>query len=128
MAKIAIIEDEHAIAEMYRFKLEADSYEVRCAYDGVSGLALVEAYHPDLLLLDLMMPQMPGHELLQKIQSEDWSTDMKVIVLTNLSKDVAPPLLSKLRYDRYIVKAQFTPTQIVALVSEVLKGKKESKK
>jgi DNA-binding response OmpR family regulator len=125
--KIAIIEDEASIAEMYRFKLEQGDYEVRCAFDGKEGFKLVEAFQPTLILLDLMMPEMTGEELLEKIRAADWGSSIKVIVLTNISKDEAPSKLRFLGVDRYVVKAHYTPAQVVALVAEVLNSEKAAK-
>jgi DNA-binding response OmpR family regulator len=125
--KIAIIEDEPAIAEMYRFKLERSGYEVRCARNGKQGLELVKSWQPILILLDLMMPEMGGEEMLEKVRAADWGSNIKVIVLTNISKDEAPSKLRLLGVDRYIVKAYFTPSQVVKLVSEVLTSRKTVK-
>ena len=125
--KVAIIEDEASIAEMYRFKLEQGGYEVRSALDGKAGLALVEAFRPALILLDLMMPEMTGDEMLEKMRATDWGSDIKVIVLTNISKDEAPSKLRFLGVERYIVKAHYTPAQVVALVTEVLRAEKTTK-
>ncbi|HVI60890.1 MAG TPA: response regulator [Candidatus Saccharimonadales bacterium] len=118
--KIAIIEDEAAIAEMYRFKLEQRGYQVECALDGKRGLALVKNFRPDLILLDLMMPELTGDAMLEKVRAEEWGGDIRVIVLTNISKDEAPSRLRFLNVDRYIVKAHHTPTQVASIVGEIL--------
>lgn len=124
MTKIAIIEDESAIAEMYRFKLQQAGYEVSCAFNGKEGLELVKSFKPELILLDLMLPEMSGDAMLEKVRAADWGKDIKVLILTNLSEDVAPPKLSSLSVDRYIIKANYTPAQVVEIVSEVLAAAK----
>ncbi len=118
--KIAVIEDDYAIASMYDFKLRHSGYEVSTAPDGKLGLTIAETFNPDLILLDLMMPVMSGDEMLEKLRQTDWGAKIKVIVLTNLSKDEAPHGLRFLNVDRYIVKAHHTPTQVVDIVREVL--------
>jgi DNA-binding response OmpR family regulator len=120
MHKILIVEDELAIARMYQFKLEHSGYKVRCAYNGEAGLAAVEEFKPDLILLDLRMPVMSGDEMLEKLRHEKWGATIRVIVLTNISKDEAPTKLRFLSVDRYIVKAHYTPAQVVQVVEEVL--------
>jgi DNA-binding response OmpR family regulator len=125
--KIAIIEDESAIAEMYRFKLEQSGYEVRCAYNGKAGLELIESFRPALILLDLMLPEMSGDDVLEKVRATDWGRDIRVLVLTNISEDVAPPKLKLLNVDRYVVKAQYTPSQVAGLVDEALADEKTAK-
>jgi len=118
--KIIIIEDDYAIAAMYGFKLRASGYQIATAYNGTDGLALAGSFLPDLILLDLMMPEMNGDELLQKLRETDWGANMRVIILTNLSKDEAPHGLRLLNVDRYIVKAHHTPSQVVDVVKDVL--------
>jgi two-component system alkaline phosphatase synthesis response regulator PhoP len=118
--KIAVIEDDHAIAAMYGFKLKAGGYTVATAYNGEEGLALAGSFFPDLILLDIMMPVMDGHEMLQKLRQTEWGANIRVVILTNLSKDEAPHGLRLLNVDRYIVKAHHTPSQVVAVVNEIL--------
>jgi DNA-binding response OmpR family regulator len=124
--KIAVIEDELAIASMYEFKLSNNGYEVRVAYDGIEGFELLEKFHPELMLLDLRMPGMSGDEMLEKVRKTDWGSQIRVIVLTNISKDEAPASLRLLDVDRYIVKAHHTPSQVIQIVDEILGQRKMS--
>lgn len=117
---ILIVEDDHAIAQMYCFKLEHEGYVVEVAYNGEEGLAAVDKFKPDLILLDLRMPVMNGDEMLEKLRSSKDGADIKVIILTNISKDEAPPRLRFLDVERYIVKAHHTPKQVVDIIQEVL--------
>ena len=90
MTKIAIIEDDTVINQMYRMKFEADGFEVQLADNGKRGVALVESFQPDLILLDLSMPEMSGDEALAEIRSHDWGKTIPVIILTNLGEEEAP--------------------------------------
>jgi DNA-binding response OmpR family regulator len=118
--KIAIVEDDVAIAKMYEFKLKQSGYDVAVTLSSKEGLKLVQDFRPDLILLDLMMPEMMGDEVLEKIRAEQWGGSIRVIVLTNISRDEAPAKLRLLNVDRYVVKAHYTPAQVVKLVEEVL--------
>ena len=118
--KIAIIEDEVAIAQMYAFKLSKLGYDVRMAYNGEDGLTLCVTYRPDLILLDLRMPVMDGAEMLKRLRATEWGSGIRVIILTNISRQEAPSSLQFLNVDRYIVKAHYTPQQVVDIVGEVL--------
>jgi len=120
MAKVAIIEDEPMIVDMYKFKLEHGGYEVQFAYNGSDGIKLASDFKPDLILLDLMMPEMSGDQMLQKLRSTDWGKNIKVIILTNIGEDDAPPILTQLGVDRYVVKAQNTPSEVSNMVDEIL--------
>lgn len=105
---------------MYKAKLELDGFTVFTASDGECGLEVIEVTRPDLILLDIRMPIMSGDEMLTKLRAEDWGSAIRVIVLTNLSKDEAPSVLRFLSVDRYVVKAHYTPAQITQVAREVL--------
>ena len=120
MTKIAIIEDDPVINQMYRMKFEADGFDVEMASDGERGVALVKEFHPDIILLDLQMPHMNGAEALTKIRAADWGKDIPVLILTNLGEEEAPSELKKLDVTHYLVKADLTPKQVVARVKETL--------
>ena len=118
--KIAIIEDDVAISQMYRIKFEAEGYQVETADNGVLGLQLIEKMRPDMILLDLMMPQMNGDEMLTQLRQTDWGKDLKVIILTNMGEQEAPEILKALNVSAFIVKADMTPRQVADLVKKQL--------
>jgi DNA-binding response OmpR family regulator len=120
MTKIAIIEDDVTISQMYRMKFEADGFGVQLARDGHSGVTLVEEFKPDIILLDILMPEMSGTEVLEKIRQHDWGKNIPVIILTNLGAEEAPKKLQSLGIHSYIVKADSTPRQVVEHVKEAL--------
>ncbi len=117
---IEIVEDDLALSEMYRYKLENSGFRVRNASDGQAGLKVAEKHKPDLILLDLRMPVMSGDEMLARLRATEWGSNIKVIILTNISRNEAPMPLRFLHVDQYIVKAHSTPSQIVAIIREVL--------
>lgn len=124
MTKIAIIEDDPVINQMYRMKFEADGFEVQLADNGNRGVALVEKFQPYMILLDLQMPEMGGAEALQVIRSHEWGKHIPVIILTNLGEEESPKHLRSLGIDSYIVKADLTPRQVVGRVKEALERAK----
>lgn len=117
--KVAIVEDDLAISQMYRLKFEAEGYEVAVAENGQVGLELIEDFRPDVVLLDMMMPQMNGDEVLTKMRNEDWGKDTPVLILTNMGKEEASKSLDNLNVHSYIVKAEMTPKQVAERVKEV---------
>ena len=120
MTKIAIIEDDQAISQMYRMKFEADGFEVALADNGKRGVELVESFGPDIILLDMQMPEMTGDEALAEIRKHEWGKTVPVIILTNLGEEESPKALASLDVKNYIVKADLTPSQVVGKVKETL--------
>jgi DNA-binding response OmpR family regulator len=120
MTKIAIIEDDPVISQMYRMKFEADGFDVQLANNGERGVALVEAFSPDIILMDLQMPEMDGAAALALIRKEAWGKDIPVIILTNLGEEEAPKGIRALGIHSYIVKAELTPRQVVQRVKQAL--------
>ncbi|MCX6725541.1 MAG: response regulator, partial [Candidatus Saccharibacteria bacterium] len=91
MKKIAIIEDDQAISQMYRIKFENEGYQVETAENGRLGLEMIEKIKPAIVLLDLMMPEMNGDVMLAKLRDTDWGKDVKVVILTNVGEQEIPP-------------------------------------
>lgn len=120
MAKIAIIEDDPAISQMYRIKFEGEGYTVETAENGVLGLKLAENMQPDIILLDLMMPEMGGHEMLQELRKKAWGKSIKVVILTNMGEQEAPEGIRELGVSAFILKADMTPRQVAEIVQKQL--------
>jgi len=120
MTKIAIIEDDPVISQMYRMKFETDGFDVQLADNGKKGVALVEHFAPDIILLDLQMPEMSGDEALAEIRRQPWGKDIPAIILTNLGEEEAPKDIRSLGIHSYIVKAELTPRQVVQRVKDAL--------
>lgn len=102
-------------------KFESDGFEVRLAANGQIGVEVVEKFQPDIILLDLQMPEMNGTEALRYIRSKDWGKTIPVIVLTNLGEEEAPREIKELGVHSYIVKANLTPRQVVEQVKSAIK-------
>ena len=120
MTKIALIEDNTVISQMYRMKFESEGFDVKLATNGENGIALVKDFSPVIILLDIQMPVMNGAEALKKIRKLDNAQETPVIILTNLGEEEAPKDLASLNISSYIVKANLTPSQVVKKVKEVL--------
>jgi DNA-binding response OmpR family regulator len=120
MAKIAIIEDDQAIAQMYRIKFEADGYTIETAENGRLGLELVETMKPDIILLDLMMPEMNGDEMLKRLRATTWGKNIKVIILTNIGEQEIPAEVKNLNISAVILKADMTPKQVAQIIKTTL--------
>jgi two-component system chemotaxis response regulator CheY len=120
MAKIAIFVDEASIIQLYELKLKNAGHEVRTATNGQEGLTVLEKFRPDLILLDLRMPVMEGLEMLKMLHSQYWVKPAQIIILTNIGKEEAPQELKQLGVRQYLVKADYTPQQVVDIVNQTL--------
>lgn|SRR3989338_6700988 len=119
--KVAIIEDEQFLASMYATKFELEGFAVIRAGDGAEGLRLIKESKPDMVLLDVVMPRVDGFEVLSNLRSDPSTAKLPVILLTNLGQRADIEKGLKLGANDYIVKANYTPAQVVAKVKEHLK-------
>lgn len=118
---VALIEDDRGISSMYSLCFERDGgFIVHAAYDGIEGLELLKTFHPDVILLDMMMPRMSGMETLQRIRALPGGADIKVITLTNMNDPETVEKIKKLGAVDHIVKANVTPSEVVATVRKVI--------
>ncbi len=119
--KIVIVEDNAALAEVYKTRLELLGYICFAAYDGLSALALIEKELPNLVLLDLMVPKMAGDQILENMRKSTWGKDIPVLIISNLNEADAPAGLRELGIEGYAVKANLSNDQLDQLVDNILK-------
>ena len=123
MRKILIIEDDELMINLYRRTFEKQDYEVRVASGGQEGLDIANEFQPDAILLDMMMPKMDGFEVLKKLRSDSNTSNTKVIVLSNLAgKEDAKKALD-LGANRYLIKSEHEPSEVVKTVEEIIEAK-----
>jgi DNA-binding response OmpR family regulator len=118
--KIIIVEDEPSLAEIYKTRLELQGYTCYIAYNGIIGLYLIQKEHPDLVLLDLMVPDIAGDEILLRMRSSQWGKDIKALIISNLNEADAPAGLRNLGIEDYLVKANLSDDQIDRTVNRIL--------
>src|SRR3989344_7371918 len=123
MKKILVVEDEAFIADLYSRQLTLAGFSVKVASDGLTGLKTLEADQYDLLLLDIMLPGLNGLELLKQWRAKSPQSSMPVLLLTNLGQDAVIKEGFELGAQGYLIKASYTPTQIVNEVQNALAGK-----
>jgi DNA-binding response OmpR family regulator len=119
--KILIIEDDKFLRELIAQKLTQEEYEIAEAVDGEDGLQSIKKEKPDLVLLDLILPGMDGFEVLTKAKEDAEIAGIPIIILSNLGQrdDIERGL--KIGAVDYMIKAHFTPAEIIAKIKEVLK-------
>lgn len=123
MAKILLVDDDPLLVRMYQKKLENDGYTVATADDGDVALTKVAEDKPDLILLDIMMPKVTGLDVLKKLQENETTKKIPVILLTNVSgSDADVDRGLELGAVAYLVKAGNRPVVVVQKVKEILGG------
>lgn len=118
---VLLIEDEHFIGELYKRALTNADYEMTLEVDGVRGLALAQTNNFDIILLDLMVPNLNGIEILRSLRDpvKTPSLKAKIIITTNLEqRDDVKADIEK-QADGYIVKAELTPRELVEFLNNI---------
>jgi len=116
---ILLVEDEESMRRVLKGKLEHAGFVSIEAKDGAEALVLAKEKHPDLILLDIIMPRMDGVVMLQELRKDSWGKDVPIMVLTNLGEDWETSEFIKKDVDSYLVKADCTLEDIV----DKIKGK-----
>ena len=121
MRKILIVEDDKFLRDLISKKLTSEGFDIVAAIDGEQGLTMAKESNPDLILLDLILPGIDGFEVLTRLKADNVTAKAPVIILSNLGQreDVERGL--KLGANDYLVKAHFTPNEIVEKIKIVLK-------
>jgi len=117
---ILIVEDDRFIGEMYVRSLKKAGYEVDWMVDGNDGLIAARNKPYDLVLLDVMLPERRGTEVLEALRgTEDLIPNSKVIVLTNFEQDDESRMAMESRADAYLIKAEITPSKLLSVIEQL---------
>lgn len=122
--KILIVDDDTFLLDMYAFKFSQNNFEVHTATSGVQALEKIKTgLIPDIILLDIMMPEMDGFEMLEHINNEKLSPDSIKIILSNKNEQADIVRGNSLGVSGYIVKASSTPAEVIEQVMDILSKK-----
>lgn len=119
--KILVVDDEQPIADILKFNLEKEGYEVVCAYDGDEAIELAEAENPDLILLDIMLPNRDGNEVCREIRK---TKTVPIIMLTAKDSEIDKVLGLELGADDYVTKP-FSNRELIARVKANLRRQQQ---
>lgn len=111
--RILLVEDDDALASVYMMRLQAEGFDVRRVANGEEALAAALNYHPDLVLLDVMMPKVSGFDVLDIIRNTPETANLKVIMLTALSQESDKQRAEALGVDDYLVKSQVVIADVI---------------
>lgn len=121
MRKILLIEDDPFLLDMYVTKFKEVGFDIDVAQDGEMGVLKTKELMPDLVLLDVVLPKKDGFEVLKILKSDKQTAKIPVVLLTNLGLESDVKRGLELGAQSYIIKAHFTPTEVVVKVKEILK-------
>jgi DNA-binding response OmpR family regulator len=118
---ILCIEDDRFIGEMYVRSLKKAGYDIDWMVDGNDGLVAARNKHYDLILLDIMLPERRGSEILAALrgQGEDMIPGTRVIVMTNFDQDDESRAAMQHNADAYLIKAEITPKKLLAVIDKM---------
>jgi DNA-binding response OmpR family regulator len=119
MEKILVVEDNESLNAVYKLILEKNGYKVITALNGIEALKVVKRTIPDLILLDMLMPEMGGVEFLKKFNPPK-NAQTKIIILSNLDEDQEIKEARKYGATHYILKASVSPSELIAQVKNAL--------
>lgn len=114
--KILLVEDDEGLANVYTVRLQAEGFNVKRVPNGEDALATALEFHPDLILLDVMMPKVSGFDVLDILRNTPETTNIRVIMLTALSQDSDRERAQQLGVDDYLVKSQVVIADVVERV------------
>ncbi len=118
--RILIVEDEEDIREAIAEAVTGADYEVKTAENGRIGLDIALEWKPDLILLDLVMPFIDGHEVLRVLREDEWGQNVKVIVLTAMDRPFNIAMANFSNVEDYIIKGQKTLDEILVTINQAL--------
>jgi DNA-binding response OmpR family regulator len=118
--KVLIVDDEPNIVAALEFLLEKNGYEVQVAANGVDALAQLDAFGPDLVLLDVMVPKLSGYEVCQRMRTEPRWRDIRIVMLSAKGREVEVSKGMSLGADLYVTKP-FSSAELVATINELLR-------
>ena len=119
MKKVLLIEDDKFLSDMYVTKFSKFGYKIETAYDGEEGIRKIKGLKPDIILLDIRLPLKNGFEVLKETKKDQKTKDIPIILLTNLGQKEDTERGLKLGAVDYLIKAQFTPQEVVDKVKKI---------
>lgn len=118
--RILIVEDEPFLVEMYKARFEQENYKVDVAFDGTGVIDAIQKNKPDIVLLDIVMPEKDGFAVLRELKTRKDLHMTPILVFSNLAQDEEIKKGLDLGADKYFIKSEYTPSQLVSEVEKMI--------
>jgi CheY-like chemotaxis protein len=121
VTSILVVEDEAALRDAYELIFNSAGFRTTCVKNGLEALKELKRRTPDVILLDVYMPQMNGQEVLQNIDKDEYP-DMKIIVCSNMSDNVLQREVMRSGADKFVLKSSLGPQELIQMVKDILQS------
>jgi len=121
MKSILLVEDDPFIVDIYKTKFREAGFSVEVAFSGGECLKKLKEKKPDLLLLDLCLPEVEGWEIIKTVKKSESLKNLPIIILSNLSQKQEVDKAINLGAERYLIKAHYTPSEVIEEIKSILK-------
>lgn len=118
--RLLLVEDDNALASVYTTRLQTEGFDVRRVANGEEALAAALNYHPDLIILDVMMPKVSGFDVLDILRNTPETANLKIVMLTALSQESDKERAQSLGVDDYLVKSQVVIADVIERIKHHL--------
>ena len=121
--KVLVIEDDNFLVNAYRIKFGELGYETKIAKDGIEALEILKTWEPEIVVLDIVMPNMDGYEFLEKMRAMDKYKKTPVLIASNLGQPEDMTRARALGADNYVVKGNLSLAELVTKLEELIPKK-----
>lgn len=118
--KILVVEDDEVLQKALKEYISSEGFDVVCALDGETGVAMALAEKPDLILLDIVLPKKDGYEVLQEVKANQQTTHIPIMLLTNLDSIADVEKALELGATTYLVKADYKLEEVTKKIKDIL--------
>jgi len=118
--KILIVDDDAFLTKMYASKFSKAGFEIFLAFDGEKGLAIAKEHIPDIIILDILLPEMDGYEVLARLKKNSLTQSIPVVMLTNFFQKEDIKKCLKAGANDYLIKSHFMPSEVLDKINKII--------
>ena len=120
MKKIIIVEDDPMLADLYKMKFSMSDFEVFMAKNGKEAIGIAKKENVDVVLTDLIMPEMDGYEMTKILRSGEYNPNIKIIIFSNMDQQDSEEKFAGFKVDGFVMKSKYTPSEMLEEVKKII--------